>query len=299
MPSTDHPPLPLVLTALQAYVDQALRDHELYEITGYGWSDCDTMDPEFAGHALWQTRPPAEPDWERIFGGGLPQTNPSPTQETLVTHGEDFIGAMEAARQAAGLALCLNQTLDPGFPDDDHYWFHTATCALWLGIASDRIRDYFLLALFGQTDKEFFKTHKQPAHWAAPFSVSLQNAGDQRERELLTTLESLGQVLRAAREERHTITHAIATRTAQRSAETLSEQRTRATNRDPYPSRNDITFEELRASQPSTYHRDERAQAFQRFKAWYECLVRASNLVFEIEYNRREAAAAQHPVKGE
>jgi hypothetical protein len=287
MPPIDQPPLPLVMTALQAYADQALHDNDLYEITGYGWSDHDTIDPAFAGHALWQTRPPAEPDWQAIFDGGIPQTNPSAKQETLVTHGEDFIGAMQAARQAAGIALCLNQTINPESSDDDHYWFHTATCALWLGIASDRIRDYFLLAIFGQTDKQYFKTRKEPGHWAAPFAVGIEQARDECERNLLTTLEPLGQSLRSSREERHVITHAIATRTARRSADTLSEQRTRATSRDPYPSRQEITFEELRDSLPSTYHHDERAQAFQRVKAWYECLVQASNIVFEVEYNRR------------
>ena len=152
---------------------------------------------------------------------------------------------MQAARQAAGIALCLNQTINPESPDDDHYWFHTATCALWLGIASDRIRDYFLLAIFGQTNKQYFEKRKDPGHWAAPFAVGIEQARDERERNLLTTLEPFGQSLRTSREERHVITHAIATRTAKRSADTLSEQRTRATSREPYPSRQQITFEEL------------------------------------------------------
>jgi len=48
-PPIDQPPLPLVLTALQAYADQALHDNDIYEITGYGWSDHDTIDPRSPG----------------------------------------------------------------------------------------------------------------------------------------------------------------------------------------------------------------------------------------------------------
>ena len=74
------------MAALRAYADQALQDSDLYDITNYGWTDHDTIDPSLAGHALWQTRPPAEPDWQSIFDGGMPRTNPSLAQETLVSH---------------------------------------------------------------------------------------------------------------------------------------------------------------------------------------------------------------------
>ena len=117
--------------------------------------------------------------------------------------------------------------------------------------------------------------------------MALEHPRDKNERDLLKMIEPLGQSIQSSRNERHGILHAFATRGAKLSAEMLNEQRARATSMDPYPSRQNITFEELSNSQPSTFHRDECSRTFQRTKAWYVCLVHASSIVFEVEYKRR------------
>jgi hypothetical protein len=289
MPAPDCPSLLVVMSVLHDYVEEALNEQGIYQITAYGWSDADTIDPAFVGHALWQSQPPTEPDWQTInFNGGMPRSSPTVKQESLVTCGEDFMGAMLAARHATGTSLCVNKCVAFNHSDDDEYWLQNATSLLWLGIASDRIREFFLLAVFGQSADQFFSRRSGPRNWGAPFTASLTLARNQHELTLLTELEALGLKIQSSRSARNTITHVHATRAAARSQALLSEQRTRATTGEPYPSPADLTLEELRVTAASTaYPQGERAAALEEMKEWYQRLAHTSNIIFQIEYNRR------------
>ena len=115
------PSLASTMAALDRFADELMQEEGLYRITSYGWADQDTIDPEFSGHALWQTEPPFEPDWERIFDGGVPRWTPLPRVEQLMLNGEDFLGAMLIARRFAGIALCADRNTDPASIDDEQF----------------------------------------------------------------------------------------------------------------------------------------------------------------------------------
>src|ERR1017187_8353643 len=244
MSAETRPPLPVIMAALDDYTEELLHANGFYKITSYGWSDADTVDPEFSGHAVWQTSPPFEPDWQRILDGGIPDVTPSLRDEALMLNGDNFTGAMLIARQSVGLALCTDNDIESTAVPDAQFWCHAATCLLWLGIASDRIREYFLITIFAQDQEQYFRTHK--GTWASPFSEALLVARDEEESSLLRRLEPLGQRLQSARKERHTITHQIATRFASRTRALLREQRLLGISQQPYPPPPEITFEELR-----------------------------------------------------
>jgi hypothetical protein len=285
MSAETRPPLPVIMAALDDYAEELLHANDFYKITSYGWSDADTVDPEFSGHAVWQTSPPYEPDWQRVFDGGIPDVTPSLRDEALMLNGDDFTGAMLIARQSVGLALCTDNDIESTAVQDAPFWCHAATCLLWLGIASDRIREYFLITIFAQDYEQYFRTHK--GTWASPFSDALVVAGHEEESSLLRRLEPLGQRLQSARKERHTITHRIATRFASRTRALLREQRSHGISQRPYPPPPEITFEELRASLPDKSRQEERCRTIDEIRGWYDLLAEVGNIVFLVEYGRR------------
>jgi hypothetical protein len=285
MSAETRPPLPVIMAALDDYAEELLHANDFYKITSYGWSDADTVDPEFSGHAVWQTSPPYEPDWQRVFDGGIPDVTPSLRDEALMLNGDDFTGAMLIARQSVGLALCTDNDIESTAVQDAPFWCHAATCLLWLGIASDRIREYFLITIFAQDQEQYFRTHK--GTWASPFAEALVVAGDEEESSQQRRLEPLGQRLQSARKERHTITHRIATRFASRTRALLREQRSHGISQRPYPPPPEITFEELRASLPDKSRQEERCRTIDEIRGWYDLLAEVGNIVFLVEYGRR------------
>ena len=100
-------------------------------------------------------------------------------------------------------------------------------------------------------------------------------------------------MLQGFRKHRHEVTHKIATRAAQRWRDILIEQQRRARDLTPYPALVNLTFEELRQAQPSTAYRDKRDRGLEDVMRWYECLVQASNIIFELEYYRRREPPAE------
>lgn len=142
-----------LLVRLRKNADELLSAEGIYSILDYAWDGPDTFSEGYVGLAMWTTHAPFEPDlfWDR-------QTPPpKPTERDEIFHkaGEDFIGTMELARNSLGLSRYSwehRKLLVLG--EEEEFWEHRAATALWLNIASDRIRDYFVMARFGiSTDK--------------------------------------------------------------------------------------------------------------------------------------------------
>ena len=249
-----------------------------------GWLDADTMDSEYSGHAIWQTQPPCEADWQLIFDGGHPRYEPTDIQLSLVQSGEDFTAAMGIARMNIGSALFINEMLAADNVADDDYWMHVATAMLWLGIASDRIRDYLTLSCFGMMADKYPFDRKNDT-WATPFAKVTRSHVDEEPQ--LVRLASLAEVVRGHRNERHGITHLLATRAAKRTIAVLVEQQQHARMRVPYPPPTFLSFEDLSVLETNTEPSQERKNAFQKLGDWYVSLAEVSNIVFQIEYERR------------
>lgn len=43
------------LTTVEAAVESALEEQQIYDIGSYGWVGPDEPDPDLIGHAMWQT----------------------------------------------------------------------------------------------------------------------------------------------------------------------------------------------------------------------------------------------------
>ena len=92
---------------LVEYLDQEagnlLLSHNVYDIGNYGWQSEDTEDPDYIGHAMWQTNPPIETEWEYLFGNGPVRHRPTEKEKLLTVAGSDFEGLMRASRLSIGL----------------------------------------------------------------------------------------------------------------------------------------------------------------------------------------------------
>lgn len=285
-----------VLAAIHDESGQLLVTHSVYEVSGHGWLDQDTPNPEYIGHAMWQVNPPFDHDWEALFNHGTPPTYaPTNRDEVLVRTGEDFVGTMEFARRSLGMALCFGAVANPmnHISENREFWHEYATTAQWLNIASDRVRDYFLMARFEQEEEDYSKCYREKnktrgVQYTAPFVEALRGAQDDT-RELLSELSSIASELQTHRKVRNDIVHRVATQAAQQSIAILREQRELAkkskTIRIPTP-----TYEDLQAHTASLPE-DALVSEIETLKLWYTRLVKASSLVFEFEYlNRRKTS---------
>jgi hypothetical protein len=283
------------LSSLDVQIQAVLDDNGVYDVTMYGWQDHDTPDPNSLGHYLWQAAPPFAQDWEALLNYKRPTLSPSASDEFLLQQGEDFVGTMLFARRSIGLALCHAKAANPRTLDeDDEFWHGYTSSLLWLNIASDRLREYFLMGVFQQTGddeyKEGVRKDSQKSrlwkhqHYLKPFKVAVGTSDV--ECELLTALRPVAKAIGQRRKERNQIVHDMATRTARRSIMLLREQRENALNGPPPPPP-DLTFTELQACSHLNPQYDELQAATINMTAWYLDLINASNLVFQIEHAMR------------
>jgi hypothetical protein len=97
-------PTPSFLDALTREVQTELHNASVYPIGSYGWLNENEADPEFIGHAMWQSDQPLI-DQSSLFGQGPVRRRPKDIEKEILTSGEDFFGVMEALRLSIGLSL--------------------------------------------------------------------------------------------------------------------------------------------------------------------------------------------------
>ncbi len=161
---------------LVEYLDREATDlllsHAVYDIGNYGWQSEDTEDPEYIGHAMWQTNPPVETEWDYIFNTGVVRHRPTEKQKLLTVAGNDFEGLMRASRMSIGLCL-LHKSIAMQKPlaDNHYFWLHHTDSILQLDIASDRLREYFIVTFFDETSERYkSKSNGRKNNWyVTPF----------------------------------------------------------------------------------------------------------------------------------
>ncbi len=277
-----------LLATIHDEAEQLLVTYEVYEVSYSAWLDQDTPNPEYVGFAMWELTPPFEHDRQGLQRGGTVTYMPTERDEVLLRNGGDFIGSIEFARRSLGMALCYAAVAKPKshMSENREFWHEYATTLKWLNIASDRLRDYFLMARFGQTEDEYKK--KKQNWYAAPFKEPPENAQDNMEK-LLSGLSSIAAELQTHRDDRNSIVHEVATQAARVSVAILREQRELAelakkgkTIRVP-----NWNYEDLLAHIASIPD-DSLAPQVANMKLWYTRLVKAGSLVFEFEYWNRQ-----------
>lgn len=273
-----------VLAALNQKARDLLVANRIYDINQYGWLDHETPDPDLVGHFVYQTEPPFRCDWQAFLGGAKPTYAPTNRDEALTLAGEDFLGTMAFARRSFGLALCYAQTADTNIVAGEQmesYWQEYATTLHWLNVASDRIRDFFVMAQFGTSSGDYEKAYRQRNSDKQPkYSTPFQEAAKSESGSEAVSLGKLAGIagrVQKNRTDRNALVHKIASLTAKQSIEFLHQQRelagatllVGATIETPLKFE---TASELIASSVA------------QCKKWYIDLVNASSLVFEVEY---------------
>ena len=263
-----------LLKVLHDEAEELLITNEVW--SSYGWQDEDTPDAEYAGIAMWELNPPFEHDWGFLLEGRAPKDPPTKRQEILMGSGEDLLAAMTFARRSLGMALCFSFVSDPdAIGGNEEFWQEYATTLMWLNIASDRLRDFFLMARFSQTTEQYHEqyhtehnTYRVP--YSEPFKVQVDNSSASNQKKLLDELSQLADQLQQHRKDRNDRVHKLATITAQRNIDLLREQR-----RVAAPAKNQV----------GPVFRDEAlAPATDVLKLWFRRLMKAASLVFEFEY---------------
>jgi hypothetical protein len=261
--------------------EELLVQHKVRDVSSYGWQDADTPDSEYIGIAMWEMNPPFEHDWGTLLEGRPPKYTPTKRDEILLTNGEDLIATMMFARRSIGMTLCFAAVSTPdAIGGNDEFWQEHATTLMWLNIASDRLRDFFLMARFGQKKEQYEERYRQENNtkrvpYSAPFKTSTQGSPNNLSN-CLDQLAQLADNLQKHRRERNDRVHEVATMTAQRSIHLLREQRRLA-----------ITTKSHRSPIFPRFQDEPLPPEIEVMKLWFGRLVKATSLVFEFEYFSR------------
>jgi hypothetical protein len=283
-----------LLDAVDRSVREQLLKHRIYDLHSYAWLDHDTPNPEFAGHHMWETNPPFEPEWGSLsWDAGPVRHRPTTRDEELVRSGFDFAGLMEMARNSIGLLLCYeNSSENDLLADSPGFWLQFANGMMLLSAASERLRAFFIMAFFKKTAQKYEKRGPEFRQYCSPFDDA-DPTRYENTTEATVGLRPLAYEISRRRKERNEIVHKVATRLARSQLDILRHQRREFDERHSsrYESPPMASFEEIQASSLllKTHAKQEYRTAAENVAGWYEVLVRASNFVFEIEYLIRQS----------
>jgi hypothetical protein len=115
---------PSVPDVIRDAVQAALKDATMRGIGSYGWLNEHEPDPEYIGHAMWQTDPPLV-EQSALFEDGPVRRRPKDIEREILTSGEEFWGFMEASYLSIGLTL-IWKTPAQNNPINDSvfFWLH-------------------------------------------------------------------------------------------------------------------------------------------------------------------------------
>lgn len=282
--------VPNLFVALHEQAALLLNDAEIYSVLDYAWEDEDTPATDHLGLAIWSTDAPFEPSW---FPWERSSPPPMPTErdETFYKAGEDFIGTMELARNAIGLALYSFEHRKPDniMDDDVYFWEQSASAAVWLNIAADRIREYHVMARFGITAEQY-DTQFRRAGFLRPFRAYEPDA-TRKAKEAAADLLKDAKELESRRSARNEIVHEVASRQGRNAVVMLKHQK-EASSQTSQVSVSNATIEEVRSWKDASeaihaQRRKEMEDTISDLKAWYLLAVHACALAFEYEYWKR------------
>jgi len=264
---------------------ELLRTNAIYKLNHYGWLDADTPNPEFIGHAL-----PPPLGWDFAFANtfaGNPLSNfppLQPWQKFLSISHSDFEGLMEAARLSIGLALFHGALLkDEPFADESLFRVYRMASIINLSMASDRIRDILVAAIFQKSTKEYAKgkySESKRSLYTTPFCeaasvltrfAELSNS--------LVQLSELANKIFELRQQRNEIVHEIATHLGWSEKRRLNDQSVNISKTERLKKRvsvdRDLVAVEHRARNTEKIEMELEAPI-----KWYRLLIMLSNCVF-------------------
>ena len=286
---------------LVEYLDSEATDlllsHEVYDIGNYGWQSEDTEDPEYIGHAMWQINPPVETEWDYIFNSGAVRHRPTEKQKLLTVAGNDFEGLMRASRMSIGLCL-LHKSIAMQKPlaDNHYFWLHHTDSILQLNMASDRVREYFVVTFFDETS-ETYKSNGRKNNWyVTPFIQAIDSCQENGVNNNITNavahLPEMAEKIYAFRESRNGIVHDIATKLGKMHKELIEMQQKAYDSAGENASHNADGYEAMLQQQSKIQeeHKAELNDSSLKIIEWYKLLIKFSSHIFESEHWLRKNA---------
>jgi hypothetical protein len=122
----------------------------VYNVDAYGWKNADEVDPDYVGYAMWTLDAPYEHASVERQGGHAPERRASAEQQRLIELGEDLHGVMKSARHEIGLALAYRNQAAEHLSWESHFECHVICALMLLKIATDRARDFVIIAALGE-----------------------------------------------------------------------------------------------------------------------------------------------------
>jgi len=279
---------------MQKVVVEQLNAHGVYQLDSYGWLNADDCDPEFIGHAMWQTDSLSfrvlEAQIDAMQSRSATLRELKPWEQFLIISGGDFEGLMEAARLSIGLALFQREAVTMSFPAmDSLFGLHIISAMVTLGAASDRLRDLFIAAVFHRNTKKYedgqWLEARDRYQYEAPFreaAANLQSAAVATESS--AKLPVLSREIQTYRRERNAIVHDLATDEGRRHRD-IADNPPVTTHAD-YEKLDFAALHEASARAEAEHHR-RISDDLDRPIRWYKLLVELSNHVFIVEHALR------------
>jgi hypothetical protein len=205
------------LDELERELRNVLLEYEIYDVDAYGWLNDEDVDPEHVGYAMWTLTPPYEQEWLSAQHRRRPSRRASAQQQRLIELGEDFQGLMKAARYAIGMALIFRGEAFRHTGQPNPFEFHALSALTTLVMASDRARDFVILAVTAAeaTPRNEGKEIKRALTAAA-------NHGLDSEAE---TMRNVAKSLESLRDRRNDVVHTMALDIARLHRLLLEEER--------------------------------------------------------------------------
>ena len=281
---------------LRAEIDELLHARGIYRLESYGWIDADTYDPDLIGHAMNQTDSLSF----RYFLAAMDAPDApylTEWQKSLIIAGGDFEGLMEAVRLSIGLLL-FEDSLPPTNTNRSAFLsLHLMSAMFLLGAASDRIWDFFVLAVFKKPrerprqspTKDYYAKGKFENRERSKYSTAFHEASRLTGKtndisDSLTELPNITEKIELFRESRNGIVHRIATEQGQQELRLVNDPPSNdGTDHVDWTPPSEEVIREMRY-QEETEHQKRIAEPID----WYKTLIEASNHVFIIENGLRK-----------
>lgn len=265
---------------LHKKIDRLLHAQRIYHLDAYGWLNADDHDPAHVGHAMAQTAALWCDVVDTLHEDNSKHIPLKGWQKALMVAQGDFEGLMEASRLATG-SMLLHEV------DEELRSTHFMSSMLLLSAATDRLRDFFICAVFRKVPGKWQAAEAaKTSDYAQPFIEALiRSIPNNAARNAAQILPAFAKQLSSFRKKRNVIAHRIATAEGRR--------KDRLARRKPTKVNYDIDWSQVDWSKVIDPEFEDRQMARALSAepvAWYKALIEASNLIFVVEYHLRTAA---------
>lgn len=269
--------------ALSDAIEDALIAERIFDVDSYGWLNADDHDPEFVGYAMWSTSPPFESDFENTLKGKPPRWVATPSQQRLIELGTDFEGLMKAARYAIGSVLIHREALSPDDFQPSPFEFHEINALVTLSMASDRVRDFVVLAVIDELPRA--------NHELDQYRLALCTARGHRLGHDVLALEALTPDVKALKDARNAAVHKVAMKAAKVQRDIL--ERDRRDHRAPRRKRAKTLVWDASAFAPmageaAAAHRADIEGRIAALRRSYDAIIKSGDLAFRLENGMRQ-----------